>query len=223
MGSAGSRKIRSTIIQKDLKLNSSEDIVKCLKEEGVCDGRVLWAFGKVDRVDFLDSDVAHLASCDIPIPIGFGQTTSQPYTIARMLELLNLNGCERVLEIGTGSGYQTALLGLLSKEVYSAEIVRDLCLKATKNLKRLKYNNIYLKCGNGLSVWKEKAPFDRIIISAASKSVDDLVLSQLAEPGILVCPVGDLDTQQLTKYEKFSNNVTITMHGKYMFVQMVDS
>jgi protein-L-isoaspartate(D-aspartate) O-methyltransferase len=157
---------------------------------GVKDDRVLDAMLKVPRHLFVGEDLQDLAYSDQPLPIGEGQTISQPYMVALMTELLRLKGEEKVLEIGTGSGYQTAVLAELAREVYTIEIVENLAQKAKKLLEYLGYQNIWLKTGDGYFGWEEYAPFDVIIVTCGPDDVPQPLVDQLTEDGRLVIPVG---------------------------------
>ena len=142
-----------------------------LMSRGINNRRVLDVFGKIERHKFMPKDLASNAYADFPVPIGEGQTISQPYIVALMTEYLSLTGQEKVLEIGTGSGYQTAILAELSKEVYSIERFENLAKNAQRILNELGYANIKIKVGDGTLGWPEVAPFDRIIITAASARI----------------------------------------------------
>ncbi|MCM8795926.1 MAG: protein-L-isoaspartate(D-aspartate) O-methyltransferase [Candidatus Omnitrophica bacterium] len=162
-----------------------------IQARGVKDKRVLEAMLKVERHLFVPKIWQHLAYEDMPLPIGEGQTISQPYIVGLMTELLELKGEEKVLEIGTGSGYQAAILAELAKEVYTIEILPKLASKAEKLLKELGYKNIKVKCGDGYLGWPEFAPFDAIIVTCAPDKVPLPLIEQLAEAGRLVIPVGE--------------------------------
>jgi len=161
-----------------------------IKARGVADGKVLEAMGKVPRHLFVPENMRSYAYGDEPLPIGEGQTISQPYIVAYMTEVLELRGEDRVLEVGTGSGYQTAVLATLAKEVYTVEIVSALSLRAQEILKRLGYSNIFFKIGDGTSGWKEYAPYDAIIVTAAPASVPQALEDQLTINGKMIIPVG---------------------------------
>jgi protein-L-isoaspartate(D-aspartate) O-methyltransferase len=158
---------------------------------GVKDARVLQAMRKVPRHLFVPSEAIPQAYSDSPLPIGEGQTISQPYIVALMTELLELKGNEKVLEIGTGSGYQAAILSELAKQVYTIEIVEKLGLHSRELLHNLGYKNINVKIGDGYKGWKEKAPFDAIIVTAAPEETPPPLIEQLKEGGRLVVPLGD--------------------------------
>lgn len=159
-------------------------------DRGVKDVRVLNAMLKVPRHEFVPENVRHLSYEDYPLPIGEDQTISQPYMVAFMTEALKLKGGERVLEIGTGSGYQAAILAELCPEVYTIEIIKVLADRSAQLLKRLGYQNIFVKWGDGFRGWKEHAPFDAIIVTCAPEEVPPPLIEQLAPGGRLVCPVG---------------------------------
>jgi protein-L-isoaspartate(D-aspartate) O-methyltransferase len=161
-----------------------------IKARGVKDSRVLAALQKVERHLFVPSRAQDLAYEDFPLPIGEGQTISQPYIVALMTELLNLQGSEKVLEIGTGSGYQTAVLGELAKEVYSVELVESLATQAQESLGRLGYTNIFVLCGDGFKGWVDHAPYDAIIVTCAPDKIPQTLVDQLSENGRMVIPVG---------------------------------
>ncbi|RKY33085.1 MAG: protein-L-isoaspartate O-methyltransferase [Candidatus Omnitrophota bacterium] len=162
-----------------------------IKARGIKDDSVLAAMLKVERHKFVPRNLRYLAYEDNPLPIGFGQTISQPYIVALMTEVLELKGNERVLEIGTGSGYQAAILAELVREVYSIEILPELASRAEELLDGLGYKNIKVKRADGYLGWPEFAPFERIIVTCASEEVPGLLIEQLAEGGSMVIPVGD--------------------------------
>jgi protein-L-isoaspartate(D-aspartate) O-methyltransferase len=157
---------------------------------GVRDPRVLAAMRKVPRHVFVDPSERDQAYDDRPLPIAGSQTISQPYIVALMTELLGLSPGARVLEIGTGSGYQSAVLGELASEVYSIEILPDLARSASDTLKRLGYNNVTVREGDGYRGWPEHAPFDGIIVTAAPERIPEPLIEQLAPGGRMVIPVG---------------------------------
>jgi len=162
-----------------------------IEQRDIKDKAVLEAMRKVERHKFVPSNLAHLAYEDAPLPIGEGQTISQPYIIALMTELLQLKGKEKVLEIGTGSGYQAAILAELAKEVYTIEILPTLANRAEKLLSELGYKNIKVRCGDGYLGWPQASPFDAIIVTCAPKEVPQPLIEQLAEGGRMVIPVGE--------------------------------
>ncbi len=157
---------------------------------GVSDPAVIAAMRSVPRERFVPTDKRHLADADGPLPIGFQQTISQPYIVAFMTELLGVRPGHRVLEIGTGSGYQTAVLATLTDEVHSLEIVPELAARARETLGELGFDSARVRHGNGYAGWPERAPFDRIMLTAAPPRLPEALLDQLAPRGRLVAPVG---------------------------------
>ena len=182
-----------TFEQKEVEWwhKKAEDMVKNqLERRGIQDEGVLRTMRKTPRHLFVPSHLKDRAYEDGPLPIGEGQTISQPYIVALMTELLELKKTHRVLEIGTGSGYQAAVLSSLSREVYSIEIVESLAEKANKKLRDMQYHNVIVKWGDGYLGWKEYAPFDAIIVTAAPNEVPQTLVDQMTIDGILVLPVG---------------------------------
>ena len=168
---------------------------------GITDHRVLDAMRTVPRHLFVPEPHRFQAYEDCPLPIGHGQTISQPSIVALMLEALELTGQENVLEVGTGSGYQAALLGLLANQVYTVEIIPELTNRAQEILSALGYDNIQVETANGSIGWKAAAPYDAIIVAAASPSIPRSLFDQLADGGKLVVPVGDLYGQDLLRVQ----------------------
>jgi len=183
------------IDEKELANQRMEMINEQIIARGIKDKRVLNAMLKVERHKFVPLYLKRFAYRDGPLPIGMGQTISQPYIVALMTELLELKGKEKVLEIGTGSGYQAAILGELAKEVYTIEILQPLAKQAETLLKNLGYKNIKVKCGDGFLGWPEYAPFDAIIVTCAPDKIPEKLLEQLKIGGKMVIPVG-------TKYQE---------------------
>ncbi len=173
---------------------------------GIKDERLIAAMRKVPRHLFLDEALWPQAYEDYPLPIGERQTISQPYIVALMTEKLRLKGHESVLEIGTGSGYQTAILAELAERVYSIERIASIAKRARKILDDLKYTNVLIKVGDGTLGWDEYAPYDAIIVTAASPYVPKPLLDQLKEGGRLVIPVGGECSQDLIVYTKIGEN-----------------
>ncbi len=176
------------------------------------------AMEKVPRNLFVPSPYAFI---DRAIPIESGQTTSQPGVIARMLYLLEIEPHHRVLEVGTGSGYQTALLCELAREVYSIDIHENLVREAARRLRILGYDNCHLKVGNGCYGWEEYAPYDRIIVSARAEEVPPALLEQLADGGIMVIPLGGPELQFLTKIRKVGNEIEKEVDIPVLFVPLI--
>jgi protein-L-isoaspartate(D-aspartate) O-methyltransferase len=181
--------------------NLITQMVETLKKYGVEDPEIIRVMSKVPRHEFVPDSMKDYAYEDGPLPIGEGQTISQPFIVAYMTEKLKVDMTLRVLEIGTGSGYQAAVLGEIAKEVYSIEIHDALCTRAKEVLKKLDYKNVFVRCSDGYSGWPEKAPFDRIILTAAPAKIPDPLIEQLAPGGILIAPVG-LDFQEIQIWEK---------------------
>ena len=187
---------------------------------GIRDERVLAAMRKVERHRFVPEFSRSKAYNDGPLPIGEGQTISQPYIVALMTELLALKGKEKVLEIGTGSGYQTAILAELAGEIYSIEILKTLAEKAKALLTGLGYSNIHIRCGDGYESWDEEAPFDAIIVTAAPQQVPPQFVEQLKTGGRLVIPVGNF-SQQLDLIVKTEQGIQQQSVAGVIFVPMV--
>ena len=173
-----------------------------LMPRGINDERVLAAMAKVPREEFVPPDSRAASYEDGPLPIGYGQTISQPYIVAFMTEQLRSKPSDRVLEIGTGSGYQAAILAELAAEVYTIEIVEPLAKNAEVTLQRLGYKNVHVKVGDGYSGWLEHAPFDAIIVTCAPDHVPQQLTDQLKDGGRMVIPVGERFAQQLYLLEK---------------------
>jgi protein-L-isoaspartate(D-aspartate) O-methyltransferase len=188
---------------------------------GIKNQRVLDAFYKVQRHRFVPEEIRNSAYSDFPVPIGRGQTISQPYIVALMTEYLDLSGQEKVLEIGTGSGYQTAILAELTKEIYSIERFEELSKNAWAILNEFGYTNVSLKVDDGTLGWPESAPFDRIIITAASPRIPLPLTEQLKENGKFILPLGENTTQILTLVEKKNNKFEYTNLCGCVFVPLV--
>jgi len=166
-----------------------------IEARGIRDPRVLAAMRKVPRERFVPPDVVPLAYADQPLPIGHGQTISQPYIVAYMSEALRVTSQSQVLEIGTGSGYQAAILGELAREVYTIELIPELAARARETLASLGYTNVHVRTGDGYLGWPDQAPFDAIMVTAAPDHVPQPLVDQLAVGGRLVIPVGDVDQE----------------------------
>lgn len=185
------------------------------------DPRVLEAMLEVPRHLFVEDALRAQAYGDYPLPIGEGQTISQPYIVALMTQTLNLQGQERVLEIGSGCGYQTAILARLSSQVYSVERIKKLLSKARKNLDKARCFNALCKAADGTLGWWEHAPYDAIMVTAGGPEIPDALVEQLADPGIMVIPVGDRTTQLLTKVTKMNGTIHIESGEAVRFVSLI--
>ena len=193
-----------------------------LAPRGIKDPRVLEAMRKVPRHLFVQETQRGSAYEDYPLPIGEGQTISQPYMVALMTEALNLSGEESVLEIGTGSGYQTAVLAELACKVYSVERIPSLAGQARKTLDSLGYKNVLVRLSDGTLGWPEYAPFDRIIVTAGAPSIPEPLLEQLVEDGILVVPVGSSLSQELVQLTRYRDgSIRKRKLGGCVFVRLV--
>ncbi len=191
---------------------------------GVRDPEVLRAMRSVPRHEFVPQDYLEKAYADQPLPIGYGQTISQPYIVAAMTELLQLKQGDRILEIGTGSGYQAAILAELTDEVYSVEIIEELYERATELLLRLGYTQIKTKHGDGYYGWEEHAPYDAIVVTAAPDHIPQPLINQLSDGGRMVIPVGPQGTfQTLWLIEKDGEKVTSTSMMGVVFVPLTGS
>lgn len=199
-----------------------ESMVKTqLIPRGIKDSRVLDAMSHIPRHLFVNTSTLHNAYNDMALPIGEGQTISQPYMVAVMTELLELHGDEKVLEIGTGSGYQASILAELSREVYTIDRVASLAEHARQVFQSLAYNNIHIKVADGTLGWTENAPFDRIITTAASPEIPDPLMEQLAMDGILIIPVGSRYSQQILKIKKTKDEILEGYHTSCVFVPLI--
>jgi protein-L-isoaspartate(D-aspartate) O-methyltransferase len=196
-----------------------EMIENQIRTRGIKNEVVLNAIRKVDRHKFVPEEIRHQAYSDRPLPIGEGQTISQPYIVALMTELLELKNGDTVLEVGTGSGYQAAILAELADHVYTIEIIGSLALSAERLLRELGYRNINVKIGDGYIGWEEFAPFDAIIVTAAPPHIPQPLLDQLKEWGRLVIPVGDY-YQELKKITKVKGKIRSQNVIPVVFVPM---
>ena len=200
--------------------SASAMVEKQLRPRGIDDPQVLRVMAKVPREKFVAKELEASAYEDRPLPIGFGQTISQPYIVAFMTQALKPKSTDRVLEIGTGSGYQAAVLGELVAEVYSIEIVRPLAQRAATVLNALGYKNVLVKGGDGYKGWPEHAPFDSIIVTAAPDHIPQPLVEQLKEGGRMVIPVGKTYAQQLKVLEKRGGAVKETAVIPVKFVPL---
>lgn len=196
-------------------------VKKQLIPRGISDQRVIDAMLRVPRHLFVSESMIDSAYDDMALPIGEGQTISQPYMVAVMTELLELKGPEKVLEIGCGSGYQAAILAELSREVFSVERIGILADRSSSRLRSIGYTNVRIRTCDGTLGWPEESPFDRIIITAAAPSVPEPLLEQLADNGIILVPVGDRFSQQLLKIRKTGDRTTEEYHTPCVFVPLI--
>lgn len=192
-----------------------------LAKRGIHDPRVLEAFQRIPRHLFVPEDFVDQAYEDHPIQIGGGQTISQPYIVAVMVHLLKLHGHERVLEIGTGSGYQLAILAQLALDVYSVERLPELGATALRRLEQLGFLNVHISSGNGTLGWPEHAPYDAIVVAAASPEIPQPLVDQLGPGGRLVIPVGSKEQQTLLLAEKRPDQLHVTQITQCMFVPLI--
>ncbi len=192
-----------------------------IEHRGVSDPRVLEALRNIPRDRFVPEDLRGDAYADGPLPIGYDQTISQPYIVALMTEMLRIAPGDRVLEIGTGSGYQTAVLAELAEEVFTVELVAALAESARERLERFGYGNIRYRVGNGWKGWPEKAPFNKVIVTAAASEIPGALVEQLREGGRLVVPVG-CEHQELMEGEKRHGILEKTRKIAVRFVPLVN-
>ena len=202
-------------------INRERMIEEQLVPRGISDPRVLEAMRQVPRHLFVEDAMQAHAYGDFPLPIGSGQTISQPYIVALMTEALQLKGTERVLEIGTGSGYQAAILSRLCLRVYTIERIDALVGRARRVFDRLRYHNIVSRIDDGTEGWAAEAPFDGILVTAGGPRIPDPLLAQLADPGRLVIPVGDQGVQDLQLVEKRDGGLTVRTIEQVRFVDLI--
>jgi protein-L-isoaspartate(D-aspartate) O-methyltransferase len=205
-----------------LDLNQARErmVIEQLEQRGIKDPRVLAAMRAVERERFTLPEYAVHAYDDGPLPIGFSQTISQPCIVALMSELAGLKGNERVLEIGTGSGYQTAVLSRLAGEVYSVEIIPELLERARRVLDSIGISNVHLRCADGSEGWPEAAPFDVILVTAAMPGIPRPLVEQLGPDGRLVAPIGEEDLQTLVRLQNINGSWQEQYFGECRFVKM---
>ena len=200
-----------------------EQMVKWqIKNRGISDPKVLDAMRVVERHNFVPRQYRSRAYRDGPLSIGHGQTISQPYIVALMTEKLQLDKNDKVLEIGTGSGYQAAILAEITPHVYSIEIIEELAIRARETLREQGYSNVHLKIGDGFKGWKKYAPFDGIIVTCSPSDVPKPLKNQLAENGRMVIPVGGPYVQKLVVLEKKNGKIRKSNISSVRFVPMVD-
>lgn len=196
-------------------------VEKQLLGRGITDARVLSAMGRIPRHLFVEEAFRQRAYGDHPLPIGQEQTISQPYIVALMTSLLALTGREKVLEVGTGSGYQTAVLAELARRVCSIERIPALAMRARALLEGLGYGNVWVRAGNGTLGWPDEAPFDRILVAAGGPAVPPPLFDQLADGGLMVLPIGDQTSQTLTLVENAGGQMRTRGCGDCSFVRLV--
>ena len=197
-------------------------VVNQLRKRGIIDTAVLDAMTAVPRHRFVSRIYRSMAYTDNPLPIGHGQTISQPYIVALMTQLLQVDRKHKVLEIGTGCGYQTAILSILSKKIITIEVLSSLSTKSRKRLTKLGYNNVDFHCADGKNGLSKEAPFDRILVSAAPETIPDELIEQLAPKGYMVIPVGSLYDQFIHIISKDKNGqVHIKKSTPVRFVPLV--
>jgi protein-L-isoaspartate(D-aspartate) O-methyltransferase len=202
--------------------NDQEIIIReQLIPRGICDTGVLEAIQEVPRIEFMSSEHKESALFDGAFSIGFGQTISQPYMVAKMIELLKLTGKEKILEVGTGSGYQAAVLSKLAKKVYTIERIDGLIDFANKNLEAAGLQNVEVILGDGTKGLKKHAPYDGIIVVAYSEEIPDSLKEQLAEGGRLVIPIGGSFVQQVVVLEKQKDEFKENYYDSCVFVPLV--
>jgi len=205
----------------DFKSLREEMVTEQIMGRGVVTPRVIEAFRKVPRHLFVPEEFRSHSYNDHPLPIGEGQTISQPYMVALMTDILNLSGEEKVLEIGTGSGYQAAILAELGKEVYTVERHRALAERAEKVLKDLNYQNVRVLVGDGTKGWKEFSPYQKIIVTASAPDVPQPLFEQLDEMGRLAIPIGGRWSQDLVLVEKRKGNMITKSICGCVFVPLI--
>jgi protein-L-isoaspartate(D-aspartate) O-methyltransferase len=206
---------------EDAAVRRQEMVERQLRKRGIHDERVLAVMLSVPRHEFVLPELAAEAYSDRPLPIGHQQTISQPFMVAAMAQALELSGSERVLEIGSGSGYQAAVLSLLAREVHTIETLEPLAADTRERLRRLGYANVQVHVGDGTLGWPDRAPFDAIVVTAAAPDIPPPLAAQLAEGGRLVIPVGTPSDQELLRVEKHGD--TLSKRGLYhcRFVPLV--
>jgi protein-L-isoaspartate(D-aspartate) O-methyltransferase len=202
-------------------INRERMIEEQLVARGITDQRILEAMRTVPRHLFVEDAFQAHAYGDFPLPIGSGQTISQPYIVALMSLTLQLTGTEKVLEIGTGSGYHAAILSRLCQKVYTVERIDGLVGRARKVFDRLRYHNIISRIDDGTVGWPAEAPFDRIIVTAGGPRIPEPLIAQLADPGRLVMPVGGQDVQELQVVDKRDGSITVTTIEQVRFVDLI--
>jgi protein-L-isoaspartate(D-aspartate) O-methyltransferase len=218
---ATSQKTPSAAEEREFAHQRALMVDRHVAARGVTDERILKAMREVPRHRFVPPVVAVKSYGPGALPIGKGQTISQPYIVARMIELLDLSGSEKVLEIGTGTGYQAVVLSKLCAKVFSIERVSELALRATEIIRELKIHNVSVKVFDGTYGWSDQAPFDRIIVAAAAPEVPEPLLQQLKRTGKLVIPIGPEGSQRLALVTRVGTQWRIEDRGSAEFVPLV--
>ncbi|NCC23853.1 MAG: protein-L-isoaspartate(D-aspartate) O-methyltransferase [Deltaproteobacteria bacterium] len=209
-------------MSRDWIRNRQRMVREQIVARGVSDPAVIKAMEKLPRHLFVEEALQAQAYGDHPVPIGYGQTISQPYIVARMSELLNVSSGMKVLEIGTGSGYQAAVLAEMGADVFTVERVRSLYMQVKKRMMDMRIFGVSLKLDDGTMGWPEEAPFDRIIVTAGGPDIPNPLITQLANPGILVMPVGSSRrNQELIVLRKDAGQLSKENHGAVAFVDLV--
>ena len=196
-------------------------VAEQLVKRGIADPLVVEAMRSIPRHLFVDAALRDKAYGDHPLPIGEGQTITQPFMVARMTELLRLTGKEKVLEIGTGSGYQAAVLARLAARVCTVERIPKLAARARETLEAIGASNVWVRTANGTFGWPDEAPFDRIVVTAGGPSVPPPLFEQLAEGGRMVMPVGSEDSQRLQVVDKIAGEAKMTEDSGCVFVKLI--
>ncbi len=209
--------------KEPLKYERRRDVMvqQQIEMRGITDPDVLAAMRSVPRHLFVSDALKDQAYGDFPLPIGEQQTISQPFIVAEMTQALEIGKDDRVLEIGTGSGYQAAVLAQIAYRVYTIERIRSLYVQTRSLLDRLKYHNVIMRCADGTMGWKDESPFDAIIVTAGSPRIPESLVEQLAEGGRMVVPVGDQHAQDLIKITRDSQGTRQTSLGGCRFVKLV--
>ncbi|MBM7071941.1 protein-L-isoaspartate(D-aspartate) O-methyltransferase [Shewanella sp. 202IG2-18] len=202
-------------------ITAAANLARKLAELGINNNKVLDVVSKTPRQHFIDMALAHKAFENTALPIGSGQTLSQPYIVAKMTELVLANSPKNVLEIGTGSGYQTAILAQLVDQVCTVERIKSLQVQARQKLKWLDLHNISFKYGDGWKGWSNRSPFDAILVTAAARSVPESLVHQLADGGQMIIPVGE-DIQQLMRITRRGDQISSEIIEPVKFVPLVD-
>ena len=213
--------INHSVAAEDLAERRARMVEDQLRGRGIRDERVLAAMGKVPRERFVAPEYAREAYADSPLPIGEGQTVSQPYMVAAMVEALEVHPSDRLLEVGTGTGYEAAVLAELAAEVWTIERHAELADKASETLEELGYGNVHVICGDGSLGLPEQAPFDKIVVAAGAPQAPPSLIAQLAEGGVVVVPVGNRVDQQLQVARKVGGQMVTTRHVQCCFVPLV--